>query len=215
MTVRSHPATTRSAVLLLLLALSGCSSRIPRVSLAPPTKSYAATDYTKVRVRWTRDEHLLKDLDTTLQVNATLWSPDFAAAYVARSALLFKLSGSEEKALAHRFEEEWKAGTTFIVASATADYRWNDFEKKESIWHIALVNDAGELVRPQKITVEKEITATLVDFFPYIGSFYRVYRVHFPKSLPDGRPLAAPGTRQLILRFSGVLGTADLVWQLR
>ena len=63
--------------------------------------------------------------------------------------------------------------------------------------------------------MEREITPIIVDLFPYVGRFHRVYRVRFPKTLPDGRPLRRSETRRLSIRCAGPLGRAELVWQIR
>jgi hypothetical protein len=192
----------------------GCALHGPAVSLAPPVERFAATDYDRVRGRWTRGEGVIKGLDTTLQVNATMLAPELIAAQVPFQAHLFKLSAEEREKLRATLEHDWSSSFPFFVAAATSHWRWNDFERKQSVWHIALVNSSGEEVAPSSVVAFSEITPTITSLYPYTGLFARAYVLRFPKQLPDGRPLAPPGTHRLTLRFAGPLGIAELVWKL-
>ena len=199
----------------LLLCLGGCSAGPPVVSFAPPVRDYSEQDYKKTRQSWTRNAQIIKTLDTTLRVHATCYSPEFIAAYVAMNAHMFKLSAAARTQLARQLNDEGTKSYSFMVAAATSDFRWNDFERKETIWRVGLVNDRQEQVVPVEIKAAKEISATTVELFPYVDSFYRVYQIRFPKTLPDGRPLIGEETHHFVLRFAGPLGLAELVWRLR
>lgn len=199
----------------LLAALSACSGAPEPVSLGPARQRFTHEDYEKQRERWTRNGKIIRQLDTTLRVHATCFAPEFTAAYVAHQAHVFKLSGEKRAELAKQLQSRWEQVYVFFVAAATMDYDWNDFDSKRSVWNVSLVNDKDEQVAPQKITSESKNNANIVNSFPFVGRFHRVYWFHFPKSLSDGRPLVRGSTKRLSLRFAGPLGHATLSWQLR
>ena len=196
-----------------VLAL-GCGGGTPRVSLAPPDKAPRHQDYDGIRNTWTRNARIIKQLDTTLRVHATLFSPEFSAAYLARRTHMFWLSAETERELSRTLQEPGSKASVFFVAAAPIDSDWNDFDHKRSVWRIALVNDHGDQVDAAEIREENR-DAILEELFPYFGHFHRAYRLSFPKVLPDGQPLVRGDTRSLALRFAGPLGQAELTWRLR
>ena len=201
---------------LLLVFLSGaCKSGTSVVSLQPPKQAFMKDDYEKLLSRWTRYAQIIKQLDTTLRVHATFQSPEFIAAYTARWAHVFKLPWNEQQMMARRMNEEWQQWYPFVIAAATMDYDWNDFERKETVWRVTLENDKKDQLIATKLEVRKVINVTIRDFFPYVGRFHRVYDFHFPKTLPDGRPLVRSDTKKLLLRFTGPLGHAELIWRIQ
>ena len=204
-------------VSLLLLGASGCTTRSPVVNLSPTSHKYGQKAYQRVFSHWTRNSKIIKleRLDTTIRVHATCLAPDFTAAYVARYEHLFKLPGRERMRIAREMNEAWDKTYSFAVAAATTDFRWNDFDKKRSIWRVALINDMQQQVAPVEVTAEKVITATIREMFPYVGDFYRFYRIRFPRKLSDGTPLIRKDSRYMALRFAGPLGHTELVWRLK
>lgn len=208
------PSRWIAAAAVIALA-QACSGGPEQVSLAPASGKISHEDYDKLRGRWTRGTKIIKQLDTTLHLHATFFAPEFSAAYVARQAHTFKLPAEKRAALAARLRKEWSESYPFFIAAATMDYNWNNFERKNPTWSLSLVNDKGEQVAPVEVKVEREITPIIVDLFPFVGRFHRVYWVRFPKTLPDGRPLRRSETRRLSIRCAGPLGRAELVWQIR
>ena len=199
--------------LLSLFGLASCGGSPPIVSLGPPRSAPRYQDYDDLLGRWTRKAQIIKKLDTTLRVNATLFSPEFNAVYVAQRTQMFKLPDDERRKLATELAEQWSRSYVFLVAAATIDFNWNDFNQKRSVWRVSLANDQGDQLDATEIERQHE-NATLKALFPFIGRFHRAYIFRFPKLLPDGRALT-DGSHQLVLRFAGPLGQADLVWRLR
>lgn len=202
---------------LVALGVAGCTSRSSMVNIAPTNHQYGQGAYTRVFTHWTRHAKIIKleRLDTTIRVHSTCLSPDFIAAYVARYEHLFKLPRRERNRISKEMNDTWKESYAFTVAAATTDHRWNDFDKKQSIWRIALINDLQQQVAPMEITAEKINTVTIKEMFPYVQDFYRFYRIRFPRKLSDGTELIRKDTRYIAIRFAGPLGKTELVWRLR
>ena len=215
--MRAPHLTATSLWLILSLALAGCGGGTPTVSLKPPAKHLRADDYDGQLSRWTRNEKIINlvRLDTPLRVHATLFSPEFVDAYVARHEDLFKISGRERDAMLRGYAQAFKEYFTLVVFAATTDRKWNDLHKKDSVWRVALVNDMRQQVAPIMVKRHLTITETTRVLFPQVEPFYQMYTLRFPRLQEDGRPLVSAGTRSLTLRFAGPLGKTELVWRLR
>ncbi len=206
-----------AGISLVALGAAGCTAQSTVVNIAPTKHQYGQGAYRRVLTNWTRFAKIIKleRLDTTLRVHSTCLSPDFIAAYVARYEHLFKLPRRERNRISKEMNDTWKESYAFTVAAATTDSRWNDFDKKKSIWRLVLINDMQQQVAPLEVTADKVITATTREMFPYVGDFYRFYRVRFPRKLSDGTELIREDTRYIALRFAGPLGKTELMWRLR
>lgn len=209
-------AVCRRVVMVLGLSLlAGCPSGSPLVSLAPPSRPPQASEYSEIQSRWTRSARVIKALDTSLDVHATLFSPEFAAAYLARRSQMFRLTPADQAREERQLREETESGYTFFVTAASHDWNWIDFERPGSVWRLSLANANGEQVTPSQIRLERQVTATTMELFPQVADFHRVYTVRFPQALPDGRSLLRGDGQRLVLRFAGPLGHAELVWRFR
>jgi hypothetical protein len=171
-------------------------------------------DYNKLLKRWTRNDQIIKKLDTPLRVHATWFSPEFIAAFVAQKSHLFRLPAQEREQLSKQLMGEWEVSYSFVVAAATSDHKTNDFDQQNTVWRVALAGAEGREVTPSEVLREK-ISATNREILPYIGRFHRVYRFKFPRALADGRPLIDPSSRDVTLHFAGPLGKAKLRWRIR
>jgi len=215
--LKAHRRGITATLLLLAIVAVGCGGGSPRVSLGKPNQRFRAGDYSDALGRWTRESKIinLTRLDTPLRVRATLFSPEFIAAHVAKYEDLFKIPGRERDALLKKLNEGFKTHFTLVIFAATTDRKWNDLERKDSIWRIALVNDMEQQVAPVEVRKERRITETTRDLYPHVEPFYLMYTFRFPRLQVDGRPLVGPKTRRLVLRFAGPLGKSELTWRLR
>ena len=59
--------------------------------------------------------------------------------------------------MARRMNEEWQQWYPFVIAAATMDYDWNDFERKETVWRVTLENDKKDQLIATKLEVRKVI----------------------------------------------------------
>lgn len=202
------------AGLLLVITLTfSCSSKIPPTDWEQITSpQYKADDYSNVVNRWTRHATQLKDLDTALDVTVTPWTPDFQSGYAVYAQDVYRLSDGDLAKVRQENLVKWNKELHFMMAATSSNMNWNDFDSHNSIWHLRLVNDAGEEVAPLYINRENSVKPHITNFFPYIEKFHRVYYVVFPANLPDGRALLSKQTQKFTLRYSGPLGHVDLEW---
>ncbi len=209
----------RGALLLgLLVAPGACAS--PQVSLRQGPRVYTAESYDAVLQRWTREGHQyqLQGLDDRIAVTATYESWDFRWAYVVRYAQDFRLTTPERQELLQNSLEAAQQQHEFYVALYTQSRRWGELTRPTSAWRVLLVNDRREEVAPVAIEPITRPGAVERTYFPYTTVWRQAFRIRFPKYLRSASgaevEVIDDRVRSFSLRFSGPLGSTDLVWNI-
>lgn len=194
---------------LVLAGLAGCL-REPAVDLSVPRRDFKPAEYEAVLKRWTRHRRIIKHFDTNLEVNVTHFSPEMVAAHAAAHAADYRLTRGERQRFVAKRLAEVQERHEFLMAATTADPAWNDFDRKESIWRLTLMDDKGTRVTPLSVT---NLTITEVHrvHFPFVTVFHRLYHVLFPRKV-GGRPFITPGSRWFKLIIASPLGSTELAW---
>jgi hypothetical protein len=195
-------------------ALAGCARR-PRVSLGEPKVQPTSKDYEKQLKRWTRHGQLMSDFDQALQVDATLRSPEFRAAYAAKYIEMYKVEPESQPKVRGDLLSDGADSYEFHVESATHDYLLNDLTGTKSVWRVTLVDDQAHEVTPSEVSLVRERRRLEMEFYPYADIFSKGWRVRFPRARADGTPVVGSDTKSLTLRMAGPQGAIDLVWQLQ
>ena len=120
-------------------------------------------------------------------ISATYKTNEFRESYAAEYINTFMLDGEKGDELMKGEMEAPKKHHEFFLSIHTPNKEWSDLEKKEPIWALYLVNDAGETVSPLNIKRVKERGPGVVRFYPYFTEWSVGYTVKFPLNLPDGR----------------------------
>lgn len=191
------------------------------VDFSSEPRAVTTADYKKIGKRWTRaSEHYLGP-DNRVFVSSTYSSWEFREVRVARLAKAFNHSEGEAEAM--RAEERASAEQwhEFFVKFYVQPKKMNDLHEKDSQWKVSLLDDAGHeiVAKPENITRISEgersmssVLRALYDFYP-IDDYGVYYLIRFPRTLPDGTPIApsGPGGR-LTLRFNSTLDRTELNW---
>lgn len=202
--------------LALALSLAACST--PNVDLRHGPRTYTSESYDDVLRRWTREGHAytLNGLEDQLAVTATYQSWDFRWAYAVRYAADFRLSTDDRTQFLQTSLGALDREHEFFVALYTQAFRWGELTRPTSAWRVLLVNDRRQEVAPVHIDAIQRPGALERTYFPYTTVWRQVYRVRFPRTVRVAGQgeveVLPPGTRYFILRFSGPLGSSDLVW---
>ena len=200
----------------LALALGACAPQ--PVSLRQGPRAYTAESYDAVLQRWTREGHqyALQGLDDRIAVTATYESWDFRWAYVVRYAQDFRLTTPERQELLQHTLEAAQQEHEFYVALYTQSRRWGELTRPTSAWRVLLVNDRREEVAPVAIEPITRPGAVERTYFPYTTVWRQAFRIRFPRYLRSASgaevEVIDERVRSFRLRFSGPLGTTDLVW---
>lgn len=193
----------------------GCASAPLRVSLSEPRVAPAAKDYEKELIRWTRHGQLLSDFDQALQLDATLRSPEFRAAYAAKYLDMYKVAPENQEKVRGELLSDGADTYEFHIESTTHDYLLNDLTGAKTVWRVTLVDDQGHEVTPSEVSLVRERRRLEAEFYPYADTFSKGWRLRFPRARPDGTPLVGSDTKSLTLRMAGPQGALNLVWHLQ
>jgi hypothetical protein len=142
---------------------------------------------------------------------ATYQSLAFREARVQRLALFQHQTPDE---VLRRLDDERKDANTyhdFFFGAHVPDPHFDDFDRRNSIWRIALVTDVGEAL-PANVQRVGRSDLNMRAVYPYMGDFWVAYRFRFPRVAADGTPLVVPTTSKIVLRVASTLGTADMTF---
>ena len=86
------------------------------------------------------------------------------------------------------------------------------------MWKLYLVNDDGDRVTPLGIRRVKSKDAFTPHFYPYVTPWKTVHIVTFPNYVGEGvrkKRLVTDDTKTVSLLITGLVGTTEMVWQLK
>ena len=197
----------------LMLCVCACAAAPRRGVLHGPGRVLEPKDYQMVLKTWTRSAKIYQGLDSKMFFTATFHSPEFRRVFALAFPEIYGHGGNitrrELVDLTHDIEQY----LTFFVSAYTADRKWNDLAKPDSIWRLSLEGDDGVMVSPQEI-IPVNIDANLRAVYPYIGRFDKAYLVRFKLADPMNRLVIRSDSQSFNLSIASALGHADLTWQL-
>lgn len=196
--------SARLAAVAAALICAGCATgRVPRVGDAPPMAQDMVSEhaYQETLKRYTDQKGIYDGLDTRLFVAATWQSPRFVEARVKRLGE-FQVQPEQEVAQKLADEREKLEGKTeFFFGVHANDPRFDDFDRKNSIWRLALVTGGKEL-RPTEVRRVGRSTMDMRATYPYMDVFWVAYAVRFDAELSPGETAT--------LKVASTLGQAEL-----
>lgn len=173
------------------------------------------SNYTSVLEKWTREGKFYDSFETKVLINATYKTLEFRESYSNEYINAFMLHGDKRDMLMMAEMEAPKNYHEFFFSVHTPNIEWSDLEKKDPLWALYLLNDAGERVSPLDIKRVKEKGPGVVRFYPYFTEWSVGYIVKFPINLPDGREFMTSDTEYIKLVLTGSPGKGELVWKLK
>jgi hypothetical protein len=191
-----------------VLGVGACA--VPRVGEPGPRApdESAEKEYQATLNHYSAHAEVYDLLDTRVFSAMTYQSWPFREARVQRVALfqaqpreLVEKNLTAERATFNSFHE-------FFFGVYSASYRFDDFDRKDSIWRIALVTESGETT---PVSVERigRSTLNMRAIYPYLDDFWVAYRIRFPRNTQSGSPVIPPGTTSFIVRVASTVGKAD------
>lgn len=185
---------------------AGCVAKVPKVGEMPRTLPDGAAEsaYQEVLGRYTARNEIYQLFDTRLFAAATYQSAAFREARVRREAAFKAIPTDAIAAQLEQERGELASFHEFFLGVHVNDPRYDDFDRKNSIWRIALVTPKGEIA-PVEVERVGRANLDMRSIYPYMGDFWVAYRVRFPR---DAAP--EPGER-LVLKLASSLGTTELV----
>lgn len=199
----------------LLLGTACGTSKPPAVDFSSVPREYRSEDYPEVYERWTRHDKVTYDVESALEMWATYKSSDFREAFVAHYAVAYSLGDADRERLRQAQSEAAAGAYEFLVTAQSANYRWNDLEKKNSPWRLSLRDRAEHELSPDAIKVEKLPDMFEREFYPVKTPFTKTYSVRFARPGSRDEEFVGDKSGQITLRVSGAVGRVDLTWSQR
>lgn len=191
--------------------LGGCKTTPPTVGDPPPTldDKSAERDYRQLLDRYSGTGEIYTGFTTQLFAGATYQSWPFREARVKRLAAFKSMKPEEVAELLAKEREEWEQFHVFELGTWTREPRYDDFDRKDTIWRIALRTDEVELL-PADVSRVERVGMNARALYPYMGDFWVRYRVRFPKRTADGAATLPGDAQNVTLRLASTLGRTDL-----
>lgn len=169
--------------------------------------------YEKELERATRFESCYDGLDARAFFAITFESDAFREARAIATARIQGMSRGDEEALLAREREEGAWNLEFLVSLYTPRIPWSDLTSDRSIWAIEIPRVGERSVSPTSIERISQPDANLQALYRHVSPFSATYRVRFPRTDPEGRPVPGPGTPELVLQIASALCTIDPTWE--
>ena len=196
-------------ILLLIAATSfyGCATQGGAVKVV---------DYHASLDRWTAAKEVTNGFELRLAMKGTFKSLPYRTAYVDQYASSYRLDAAAGASMLERQKDDYEKYNEFFVSVFTADMRWNDLDDKKSIWKLYLEDDRGARLSPVSIKRVERSDPSFHELYPYFDPWSVGYIVLFPKYSETGsEPIPGKDTKQIKLIVTGLLGEAELVWQMK
>jgi len=188
---------------LIIFILTGCTYVKGYVDMG---KDRGLSDeYFQSLGQWTRDMTGHSQFETKFYISATYRSQAFNDAYLKEQARIRQWPDQETR----KREEIWKQLSSdyveFLVYAFTDNMEANDFDARNSVWSVFLIDGKGKRYEPLEIRKIDRITTEMEAFFPFINKYYgKGYIMKFPV-------IESPQDMKLV--FSSILGRIDLEWK--
>ena len=197
---------------LLCAAFSSCHEPRPAI-LYGPAQTLKAEDYPDVLKTWTRSAKVYAVLEDKLFVTATFHSPEFRRVFPIAFPEIYGQGGEITRRELVDLTGDVESYFNFFLAVYTPVSKWNDLDRKDSIWRLTLISFEDVAVGPSQILSIK-IDENLRAVYPYIGHFDKCYLVRFPMTDPMKRLVIGAESKGVKLRIASALGVAELPWEL-
>ncbi|HVV49607.1 MAG TPA: hypothetical protein VHO06_08105 [Polyangia bacterium] len=199
----------------LVVALgAGCAvQKQVRVDFSETPRDYLAGDYQGVYERWTRHDFASHDVvDKALEVWATFKSWDFREAYIEKYAAIYNLSDAERNKLRQGQRDAYHAAYEFRVTAQSANWDWNDLDKRNTAWVVTLVDALGHELPSERVTIDRLPDAAERVFYPSKTPFSKSYSIRFLMPAQGGE-FDGVKSGAITLRIASPIGKIELVWK--
>lgn len=199
-------------VLVGAVVLCACGS--VTVDLSETERDFQPRDYRNVYERWTRGFRILPvdGIENVLSATVTHLSFEFRWAYVVKKAQDLRLSPSERQRLNDEQFSRLALGHEFFISCMSGIAGADNLDPDKGPWMIRLVDDRGRQVAPLEVTRARRPSAAEVRYFGFDSVQRRAWRLLFPLTADDGRPILHPEVRSYSLRFSSPHGQGEATY---
>jgi hypothetical protein len=197
-----------AAVCLLLFQAVGC---LPGPVTLPVV---GGDEYEHELLRWTRKAEVYRHFEAKIFLTATYQSREFRNAYLRKRTAILGLGEQDRLQFEQEQRKHEESFHEFFVAVYTGQRRWNDLDRKPSLWRVTLVNDRNERVAPLEVIRLDQRDAEVLAFYPFFDAFTQGYMIRFPKtSLELSTPIIDETVRSFSLQLSSSIAVVEVSWE--
>lgn len=204
------PLRVRTRAPLAAVVLLGCSGLPPPMVGDPGPQSSDAkanAEYTAVLNHFSAQKQLFNVFETILFAGVTYESPAFIAARIRRRDAFQAQPAVQAARDVREAEAQMAQFIDFTLGAYIQNPHFDDLNMASSIWRVLLITPAGE-VTPVSVTRVGRADVDTRAYYPYMGDFWTVYRVRFPRSVGTNDVLP-PGVKSFTLVLASSLGRAE------
>jgi len=184
----------------LAMMVSGCGQSLPKA-------------YEEALSAWTQEAHSWENMESRIDIRATLKTEPFRRAYAAAYASIFDLDPVSASELLSVELEEGERDLVVLVAVYTPEESWSRLSPQYGVWEIRLENESGAIARPRSVRPLNTNNPTWKRLLPGLGPHEHLYALHFARTNDEGLPLAASG-ESIELIVAGAPAKVRLRWTL-
>jgi len=193
----------------LLVVVIACGSAAPPVHLSDEWPAKCG-NYEAITTQWTRKGVLRGQYQEVLELAATFKSPEWRCAHAELEADHRGLTGAARDQQLAQAQADQKGAYEIELMITTWDRRENDLDKgTRSVWHVVLVDEKGNEVKPTEIVRDKRPAFTVRAEFPGLGDFAVPYIARFSHETA----VLGPNVRAVRLRMSSERGGVEVEWK--
>ena len=176
---------------------------------------YKGSEFPAISARWTREARIYRGFDVELIAAATFKTASFRKAFADEYERVFLLTETEKNKLAKDQIDAAEQFHDFLLAAFVPEKKWNDFDKKNSVWKIYLTTEDERHLEAVEIRRVRKVDAAISHFYPFVTPWKVVYQVRFPRVYPGTEePVISDRTPTVSLVLTGVQGTTEMQWHL-
>ena len=164
--------------------------------------------YSALEKHFSAERQIFNGLDTISFAGVTYESAAFRAARIRRRGLFQSIPRAQVEQDVEAAVADAETGDVyeFTVGVYMQNPRFDDLGLPGSIWRLALLTPGGQ-VAPVLVKRVGRADVNTRAYYPYMGDFWSVYTVRFPKVL-DARPVLPPAEPPTVPTFTVLLASS-------
>jgi len=209
---------------ILMIPAGACQKRFKPSLQLPQNQAIMAKDYRAILDLWTKEDIVYSGFEHKMTAHATMITPMLRRAFAQRFPEIYGYGGQLTRKELVELSQSSEETLNFFVAIYTPQDKWNDLDKKDSIWHLTLQKIPHLKATEQEVITSVDayaierlrIDENIKNVYDYVGLFDQAYIVRFPLTDDNNdNPMISTHHHQYLrLRIASSLGAATMTWEL-
>ncbi|MFH1728293.1 MAG: hypothetical protein ABIA04_07735 [Pseudomonadota bacterium] len=201
-------------LIVITVLLNSCMKKVPEYEFKLDPQLVNSSNYFSEFEKWTIEKKIYKNFKASLFITVTYLSWPYRKAYVKELASKKQMPLNDQARLIEDELSTVENYMEFFIVVYTHESNKSDFNKKESMWSIFLVNSRGERIDPIQIDMISFNTPMEKYFYPNIDRWSKVYKIRF-ENLLNNEKFFKPTDQNFKLYITGLEAKAEFLWDLQ